>query len=92
MFPVGDPEESRTPNLLIRSQMLYPIKLRDHRFRFAKVEKLLFLQEGMPFSFQGFFSGLCYQWVKTKKTLVNSSFQPFTFELLILNGTFSSPA
>ncbi len=24
----GDPEESRTPNLLIRSQMLYPIKLR----------------------------------------------------------------
>jgi hypothetical protein len=23
-----DPEESRTPNLLIRSQMLYPIKLR----------------------------------------------------------------
>ena len=24
----GDPEEIRTPNLLIRSQMLYPIKLR----------------------------------------------------------------
>jgi hypothetical protein len=34
-----DPEESRTPNLLIRSQMLYPIKLRDHRLRWAKVEK-----------------------------------------------------
>jgi hypothetical protein len=30
-FTVGfcDPGEIRTPNLLIRSQMLYPIKLRD---------------------------------------------------------------
>ena len=26
----GAPEETRTPNLLIRSQMLYPIELRAH--------------------------------------------------------------
>ncbi len=39
VFFTCDPEESRTPNLLIRSQMLYPIKLRDHRFRLTKVEK-----------------------------------------------------
>lgn len=27
---VGGREGSRTPNLLIRSQMLYPVELRDH--------------------------------------------------------------
>jgi hypothetical protein len=26
---ISGPGESRTPNLLIRSQMLYPVKLRD---------------------------------------------------------------
>ena len=32
-FP-GAPEETRTPNLLIRSQMLYPIELRAHVHKF----------------------------------------------------------
>ncbi len=27
------PEGSRTPNLLIRSEMLYPVKLREHSFK-----------------------------------------------------------
>ena len=27
---IGDPRATRTPNLLIRSQMLYPIELWDH--------------------------------------------------------------
>lgn len=27
----GAPERSRTPNLLIRSQILYPIELRAHK-------------------------------------------------------------
>ena len=26
---VGDPARTRTPNLLIRSQLLYPVELRD---------------------------------------------------------------
>ena len=29
-FSTGAPEKIRTPNLLIRSQMLYPIELRAH--------------------------------------------------------------
>jgi hypothetical protein len=32
-----DPGESRTPNLLIRSQMLYPIKLQDQTSSYAKI-------------------------------------------------------
>ena len=30
-YPSNAPGETRTPNLLIRSQMLYPIELRAHR-------------------------------------------------------------
>ncbi len=26
----GDPGRTRTPNILIRSQVLYPVELRDH--------------------------------------------------------------
>jgi hypothetical protein len=29
-FPFGAPDRSRTYNLLIRSQMLYPVELRAH--------------------------------------------------------------
>jgi hypothetical protein len=32
----GAPEKIRTPNLLIRSQMLYPIELRAHALRDTK--------------------------------------------------------
>ena len=33
---VGDPARTRTPNLLIRSQLLYPVELRDRlRLRLA---------------------------------------------------------
>ncbi len=34
---IGGPEGSRTPNLLIRSQMLYPIKLQDPLKRNANI-------------------------------------------------------
>jgi hypothetical protein len=30
MWKIGAPEEIRTPSLLIRSQMLYPVELRAH--------------------------------------------------------------
>jgi hypothetical protein len=30
LYAIGAPEEIRTPNLLIRSQMLYPVELRAH--------------------------------------------------------------
>ena len=33
-FPNGVPGETRTPNLLIRSQTLYPIELRAHKYMF----------------------------------------------------------
>lgn len=33
----GAPEEVRTPNLLIRSQVLYPIELRAHIACFKRV-------------------------------------------------------
>ncbi len=36
-----DPEGTQTPNLLIRSQMLYSVKLRDHYFCERKYSKIL---------------------------------------------------
>ena len=36
--PSGAPERSRTPNLLIRSQALYPIELRAHMPAMARAE------------------------------------------------------
>ena len=33
LYETGAPEKIRTPNLLIRSQMLYPIELRAHQRR-----------------------------------------------------------
>ena len=35
LFKVGTPKGTRTPNLLVRSQMLYPIELWAHRSRFS---------------------------------------------------------
>ncbi len=35
LVDIGAPGETRTPNLLIRSQMLYPIELRAHARRAA---------------------------------------------------------
>ncbi len=36
----GAPEEIRTPNLLIRSQVLYPIELRAHAFRGRRTDHI----------------------------------------------------
>lgn len=33
---IGDPGTTRTPNILIRSQVLYPVELRDQFAHFAR--------------------------------------------------------
>ena len=51
----GVPGESRTPNLLIRSQMLYPIELRAQTLKKKKSIKTFITQNGKIFKLNNFF-------------------------------------
>ena len=37
-FSLSTPERTRTPNLLVRSQTLYPIELQAHAYRYSIIE------------------------------------------------------
>jgi hypothetical protein len=69
--------------------MLYPIKLRDHRLRIAKVEKQLLLQVIRHFLSEYFLNPTEIQ---QKKGLYFIRNFPLHLGLSYRNGTFSSPA